>query len=422
MKLNKILILAAMTCLPLQQAFSAQIENVSVQVVDVNGGTSQILLDKMSGSMQVVADQLFLDKDADKVAVAGEDYKRLLTEIGDRVFTGYELSDVYLQPGVHTDIVLYARPWNRIISQPTVDLQFSGVEPQTAELLQQRIPLLTGQLEQAISGASEDAGDWAGGVLRKMARQQVEEQLPEFKAAVDVVQDKQGTVVQVVVYPVGQLVSNIKYELRSEAIPNILLMELKYKYLSECDRLRGLPVAYVQAHKAELEQMLTDKLLAETAVQKFHLQPSVRLTPGANLGVNIMINSDDYKLWFEGYGDIGRDSDNLSGKAHVGKLISPRDELFGEAEVILDDVEWRFGAGYARYWGKSVWSYMRRMPVGDNGYRLEYNLSPKWRLRAEHFSGDDRNEFGVRYRIHEFLSAEYVYGGDEFYLRIIGNL
>lgn len=422
MKLNKILILAAMTCLPLQQAFSAQIENVSVQVVDVNGGTSQILLDKMSGSMQVVADQLFLDKDADKVSAASEDYKRLLTEIGDRVFTGYELSEVRLQPGVHTDIVLYARPWNRIISQPVVDLQFSGVEPQTAELLQQRIPTLARQLEQAISGASEDAGDWAGGVLRKMARQQVESRLPEFKAAVDVVQDKQNTVVQVIVYPVGQLVSNIKYELRSEAIPNILLMELKYKYLSECDKLRGLPVAYVQAHKAELEQMLTDKLLAEQAVQKFNLQPSVRLTPGASMEVNIMINSDDYKLWFEGYGDIGRSKDNLSGKAHVGKFISPRDEVFGEAEVILDDVQWRFGAGYARYWGKSVWSYMRRMPVGDNDYRLEYNLSPKWRLRAEHFSGDDRNEFGVRYRIHEFLSAEYVYGGDEFYLRIIGNL
>lgn len=422
MKLNTILILAAMTCLPLQQAFSAQIENVSVQVVDTNGGTSRILLDKMSGSMQVVADQLFLEKDADKIAAAAEDYQRLLTEIGDRVFTGYELRDVLLEPGAHTKIVLYARPWSRVISQPVIDLQFSGVEPQTAELLQQRIPLLKEQLEQAISGASEDAGDWAGGVLRKMARQQVEHQLPEFKAAVDVVQENQNTVVQVVVYPVGQLVSNVKYELRSEAIPNILLMELKYKYAAECDKLRGLPVDYVQAHKSELEQMLTDKLLAEPPVQNFNLQPSVRLTPGADLGVNIMINSDDYKLWFEGYGDVGRDKDNLSGKAHVGKFISPRDEVFGEAEVILDDVQWRFGAGYARYWGKSVWSYMRRMPIGDNDYRLEYNLSPKWRLRAEHFSGDDRNEFGVRYRIHEFLSAEYVYGGDEFYLRIIGNL
>lgn len=422
MKLNTILMFAAMTCLPLQQAFSAPIENVSVQVVDVNGGTSRILLDKMSGSMQVVAEQLFLDKDDAAVSAAAEDYKRLLTEIGDRVFTGYELNGVQFEPGAYTKIVLYARPWNRIISQPVIDLQFSGVEPQTAELLQLRIPSLKRELEQAISGASEDAGDWAGGVLRRMVRRQVEASLPEFKAAVDVLQENGGTVVQVVIYPVGQLVRNVVYELRSEAIPNILLMELKYKYAAECDKLRGLPVTYVQAHKSELEQMLTDKLLAEKAVRDFNLQPSVRLTPGADLGVNIMINSDDYKLWFEGYGDIGRDKDNLSGKAHVGKFISPRDEVFGEAEVILDDVQWRFGIGYARYWGKSVWSYMRRMPIGDNDYRLEYNLSPKWRLRAEHFSGDDRNEFGVRYRIHEFLSAEYVYGGDEFYLRIIGNL
>ncbi len=422
MKLNKILIFAAMTCLPLQQAFSAPIENVNVQVVDTNGGTSRVLLDKMSSSMQVVADQIFLDKDAGQVAAAADDYRRLLVEIGDRVFTGYELSDVRLKPGARTDIVLYARPWNRVVTKPVIDLQFSGVEPQTAELLQRRVPLLRSRLEQAISGASEDAGDWVGGVLRKMVWREVEGQLPEFKAAVDVLQENGGTVVQVVIYPVGQLVSNVVYELRSEAIPNILLMELKYKYAAECDKLRGLPVAYVRTHKSELESALTEKLLAEKAVKNFDLQPSVSLTPGAELGVNIMINSDDYKLWFEGYGDVGRDKDNLSGKAHIGKFISPRDEVFGEAEVILDDVQWRFGAGYARYWGKSVWSYMRRMPVGDNDYKLEYNLSPKLRLRAEHFSGEDRNEFGVRYRIHEFLSAEYVYGGDEFYLRIIGNL
>lgn len=152
------------------------------------------------------------------------------------------------------------------------------------------------------------------------------------------------------------------------------------------------------------------------------MRPEVKITPGADLGVNIMIESDDYKIWFEGYGDIGRDKENLSGKAHLGKMISPRDEIFGEAEVILDDVQWRFGTGYTHYWGKSGWSYVRRIPTGDNNYRLEYSLSHKWRLRAEHFSGDNRNEFAVRYRIHEFLSAEYVYGGSEFYLRLIGNL
>ncbi len=422
MKPNKIILLAAMTCLPLQQAFSAPIEKVQVQVVDTNGGTSAVLLQKMSGSMQVVADQLFIDKDAETVTAAQQEYKRLLTEIGDRVFTGYELVDVQLAAGVQTSITMYAKPWSTTIVKPVIDLQFSGVEKETAVLLYQQIPTLKQELEQAISGASVAAGDWAGGVLRRMVRQRVEQKLPEFRAAVDVVQENNSTVVQIVIYPVGQLVTDINYELRSEAIPNILLMELKYKYAAECDKLRGLPLAYVRRHQQALEQWLTDKLLAEKAIKQFALQPVVKLTPNTNMGVEIMINSDKYKIWFEGYGDIGRNENNLSGKAHIGKFISPKEEIFGEAEVVLDHVDWHFGTGYARYWGKSVWSYMRRMPIGDNDYKLEYNLSPKWRLRAEHFSGDDRNEFGVRYRIHEFLSAEYVYGDDEFYLRIIGNL
>ena len=389
MKLNKILFCAAMTSiLPLQHAFSAPVNSVEVQVIDTNGGTSQLLLQKMSGSMQVVA----------------------------------ELTDVKLAVDETTQVKLYARPWNKVIEKPLIDLQFSGVEPQTATLLERRIPALHAQLEQAISGASVDAGDWAGGVLRKLVRSEVQAQLPEFKPAVDVLQENGRTVVQVVIYPVGQLVRNIRYELRSEAIPNVLLMKLKYKYAGECDKLRGLPVAYVQRHRQELEQQLLEKLMTEPEVKNYQLRPEVKITPGADLGVNIMIESDDYKIWFEGYGDIGRDKENLSGKAHLGKMISPRDEIFGEAEVILDDVQWRFGTGYTHYWGKSGWSYVRRIPTGDNNYRLEYSLSPKWRLRAEHFSGDNRNEFAVRYRIHEFLSAEYVYGGSEFYLRLIGNL
>ena len=53
MKLNKILFCAAMTSiLPLQHAFSAPVNSVEVQVIDTNGGTSQLLLQKMSGSMQ----------------------------------------------------------------------------------------------------------------------------------------------------------------------------------------------------------------------------------------------------------------------------------------------------------------------------------------------------------------------------------
>ena len=423
MKLYRVLMFAAMTSLlPLQQAFCATISNVNVQVIDVDGGTSGILLDRMSASMQVVSNQLFLEKDVDAVAAAEHEYERLLTEIGDRVFTGYELESVDCSIGPSMSITMYARAWSGRIDKPEIDLQFSGVEPETAKLLEERLPTLRGELYTAIKGASYDAGSWAGGILRKIVREHVEKNLPEFKAAVDVVQEGNGTVIQVIIYPVGQLVTEVAYELRSDDIPNILLMDLKYKYQSECNKLRGLPVEYVKTHKDELEEKLELAIAQEQTVKQYNLRPHVTLNPTSKLGISIVLDSGEYKIWFEGYGDIGRDKDNLSGTAHLGKFVSPQDEVFGEGRVYLDDVRWRFGLGYTRYWGKSLWTYRRIMPTGENNYKLEYELSPKWRLRGEFYDADDRKEFGVRYRIHEFLGVEGVYGDDELYLRIIGNL
>ena len=423
MKSKIILTLAAMTSfLPLQQAFSMPIEHVYVQVIDVTGGTSAPLLNKMSNSMQLVAQQLLLDRDTKAILPAQQEYATLLSDIADRVLTGYYLQSTQLTVDKESELILQVRPWNMAIRNVQVDLQFSGIEEQTSELLESKLPTLKKQLENTIKGASVDASDWADGVLRKIVRQQVEEALPEFKVAVDLVNEADKTVVQVIVYPVGQLVRNVAYSMRSDAIPNILLMKLKHKYADECNKLRGLPVNYVERQKQEIEEFLLNKLRNEPEIIKYELQPFVNITPDTDMDVEILIDSNKYKIWFEGYGDIGRNEDNLSGKAHFGKFISPKEEFFGEVEIVLDDVEWNFGVGYTRYWGKSGWTYVRRVPDGENNYKLEYNLDPKWRLRAEHFAQKNRNEYGVRYRIHEFLSAEYVYGGDEFYLRIIGNL
>jgi len=152
------------------------------------------------------------------------------------------------------------------------------------------------------------------------------------------------------------------------------------------------------------------------------LKPTVRIVPAADTLVEIRMEADKYKLWLEGYGDTGRDGNGLSGKAHLGKYISEKDEIFAELSVTMEDVEWDFAPGFAHREAKTTVSYARRISANENDYRLEYEFSPKWRLRAEHFSGSNINEFGARFRIHEFLSVEYVYSNDKPYLRIIGNL
>lgn len=402
-------------------ANAAIIEHVKVSVVD-RGATSGVLLERMSASMQTVAEQLLLDKDAEKVSPVQNEYTRLLGEVGDRVLNGYQMESVSMQLGSVTKVTMVVAPWNETISNVFVDLQFSGVEENTAALLQSKLPALREQLESVLRGSSADASDWAGGVLRRLVREQVEMALPEFRAAVDVVREQQRTVVQVVIYPVGQLVQSIDYEMVSQSIPNLLLLNIKQRYAQKTQELRGLPVNYVTRHKQELEAAFLSELKEEPEVKRHNLRPSIMLAPGVNSGARIRLESDEYKIWFEGYGDIGRDDNNISGRAHFGKYVSKRDEIFGEVGVVWDDVRWDFSAGYALHYGKTTASYMRRNPTGENVYRLEQEIAPKWRLRAEHFSGSNTTELGVRYRIHEFLSAEYVYSNDKPYFRIVGNL
>ena len=70
------------------------------------------------------------------------EYTRLLGEVGDRVLNGYQMEQVMLQLGTQTQVTMVVSPWNEVINDVFVDLQFSGVEENTAALLQSKLPEL----------------------------------------------------------------------------------------------------------------------------------------------------------------------------------------------------------------------------------------------------------------------------------------
>lgn len=425
--MKKIMFLLTLCLVWTASVWAAPVTRIEVQITDNNNRTSPILLRKMEDSMRVVAEQLFNGKDETMIrGIAGE-YERLLTEISERVITGYQTNGVRVTTvpgpsGSTAQICFSVAPWAQVVERTETDIQFSGISPLAVSLLQARLPELEQQLRATLSGVSLDAADWAGGVLRGQVQKLVETVLPDFKAAVDVTTHGDTAVVQVIIYPVGELVQDVEYSMESKSIPNLLLMDLKYRYADKAKSLRGLPLSYLVSNRTLLEQRFTEELAGEAQVKRHDLRPKVEIVPGSDTRFTISLESDRYKIWFEGYGDIGRDDHNLSGRAHLGKFISRRDEIFGEAGVDLKDVDWDFSAGYAMHFGKATLSYMRRVPSDFNVYRGEYDFTPKWRFRYEHFGNTGTNEYAVRYRIHEFLSGEYVYSTDKSYFRIIGNL
>lgn len=403
-------------------AIAAPIEHVQVGIQDSAHCAGRILLDRMTSSIQVVAEQLLLERETTKILADQTEYSHLLQEVADRVLTGYQVEKVDLTIGQTTKVNIILSPWGKVIEKVQVDIRFSDVDDNMAKELLKKMPQLQTRIKGAVMGASVDATDWAGGILRQMIRAEVVAALPNFKAAVDLIRQGDSAVVQVVVYPVGKLVQNVQWEIMSDNMPNILFLETNKVFTQEVNNLRGLPVEYVRDNVADVQRRLLEVLKKQKAIKLYGIVPTLTIIPGTDTLVKARLDSPHYKVWFEGYSDIGRDGQNTSGVAHVGKYISSADEIFAEASVTFNPMEWEVAPGYMRKIGHLSLGYARRISDEENNYRLEYKFSSRWKIRAEHFSGFPNNEFGLRYRIHEFLSAEYVYSKDKAYLRLVGNL
>ena len=52
---------------------------------------------------------------------------------------------------------------------------------------------------------------------------------------------------------------------------------------------------------------------------------------------------------------------------------------------------------------------------------FEYEFLKDWLIRYEHKIDNDKKEAAIRYRLHDFLSVEYVVDQRENWLRFIGN-
>ena len=416
-------LLTLLLCVPTVPSYAVPIEQVEVELRDVQQGTSAPLLARMQKSIQVVAEQLLLTKDTENLRSSQADYSRLLTEVADRALTGYQVERLSLQLSRTSVVRVALAPWHDTVKDVQVEVLFSGLDSKSSQELLDRVPTLRQDIIATVKGASADATDWAQGIVRARIQQQLEQALPDFRAAVDLTGTGPKVQVQVIIYPVGQTIKSIEFDFLSNNLPNLLFKDVRTKFQTKVDELRGMPVLYLQKNQAQKEKELASYLSQQKVVQLYGAKPVVKLTVGANTTIAVALDSPRYKVWIEGYGDVGRNQNNISGKIHIGKYMSGADELFAETSVVLDKgSDWELAPGYARKMGNVTLSYARRITDKENDYRLEYDFAPKWRLRAEYFSGEANYEFGLRYRIHEYLSAEYVYAKDKPYLRIIGNL
>lgn len=397
------------------------VEKVSVKIITPDPPSSRVVK-RMSESVRMIGEHILLGRKVGDVAGRKESYEKLVRDVFDRVLVGYTIESVRIETGRDAQIEISLFPWGDTVREVVFQVDYSGIAAEAIPLVQSDMGRLNEDIKGALTGLPVDSVDWASGVARDLIRELLREKLPEFHFSLDVEAGKQ-TMVRMSLFPVGELVKNANVSIRSGTIPNLLLVHARPAVENQARSMRGLPVAYVRRHLPFFRDRLDRAAVQDMLIKKFELKVKSEISPGTDTEAIVAVEAETWRITAEAYLDIGRSRDNVSGKAHIGKAIGRYDEVFLELKLLPGSMSWEFMPGWGHQLGSETWAGFRYR-TNDKEWVAWMNqgLGGRWLLRAERWPHLEWTEIGVRYKLHDFLSVEFVVNNETNWLRLVGHL
>lgn len=398
------------------------IEAVTVLIASPEGKPPSRVVKRMEASVATVGNHVFTGRSIEEISAGKSDYERIVSDVIGRVLVGYSVEEVHISPGAVTQIAVTIIPWGDVVRDVHLEMDVGSLSPEVANLITKDMGDLEESLAGVLVGLPIDSLDWAGGVSKTVIRELLTAQLPEFRSSFDIVSGSR-TIVRLTLAPQGPVVQDTRVSLRSRTIPNVLLLKAKPAVEEAAKMMNGLPVAFVERHSAYFNTRLAEAVKDHPVAKEYGLTLTPQVIPGRQTQIELTAETTKYRLTLEGYVDMGREQDNTALKLHAGKFINSADELFTEVEFIPSSVTWNFYPGWSHKMGTTTYAGMK-YDISDkvNILWINQNIGSDWSLRLERTPATNSDEIGVRYKIHDFLSAEYIIGDHEKWLRLIGHL
>lgn len=423
-KLFAALLLAVWLALLLPAGTNAaadSIKSVEVNIV-ANTALPPRVLRRIEASVQTVGERLLVGREPDAVGRSLALYEASVQEVLDRVLAGYSVRRVAITPATVSAVSVVLEPWGERIRDVQVDIVFSAADTLFTPLLRADLGDLETSIKGLLLGLPVDSLDWADTITKNTIREQVRSRLPEYQATIDIIPGER-TQVRLLFSPVGAVVREAAVSLRSDSMPNLLLYQMRPKLEAFAKALRGLPLAFISRKQQELTARLEQIALEHPYTQAYLLTVRGELIPAQDTQLYLQLESRKYRVTAEARLDMGRDEGNTSGLLHAGKFVSDRDEAFIEVELLTNSMQWQFSPGWGRRIGPNTVVGARFNLTDNSRYAwLEHRFGSNWRLRFDRSSEANDDEIGLRYKLHDFLSAELVHRPHENFLRVIGQL
>ena len=423
-------ILLAMCCLllwPLGAKAQEFVPRVA-QVEAVVGDSHQLPLpvkQRMEKSVQAIGVQLLEGMKVEELKAQETHYAEIIQQVFDKVLIGYTVDRVHIYPGANTKVQVDLIPWQDKICQVKVHVQVEGMSPVLSDMLYQDVAGIDEIFKQSLQGLPIAAVDWTQGLLKQQVNAFLQQHAPEFKADFDVVVSE-NTQINLVLYPLLPVVRTVDLSMHSDTLLNAGLLLRRQAMQNRVNELIGLPVSFVERHQGELENYLANVLNEDSLSHSWDVHTKAAITPGQQLTVMSRSDSDTYRVRLEGWADMGNEWGNqedtsIMARLHLGRMLSSRDEIFTRLDFYPQAVrcDWNLGYGYHLPGGTGL-AGVYDLRHNNVGFELFQPLGGKWQLRYAYRSRDQENEYGLRYRLHDFLTVEYAMDRHNGWLRFIG--
>ena len=412
---------------PAAAAPPQRVEKVTA-VVAAADSMPPLVQQRMQQSVQAIAGQLIDGQPVASVAASRQQKEQLIHEVFDKVLVGYTVRQVTIQPAAETKVEVMLLPWSDVITKVAVAVQVEGMPPRMEALVRRDLAEVDRVFQDALTGLPTAATDWTNGVLKHHLNDYLAEHLPEFRGDFEIDPASEAKV-KLVVYPKLPVVRTVDLSMRSDTVPNVTLLSRRQVMQDKVDDLVGVPVAFIKRHEQELSQQFAQELDQLSDFHSYHMKTTVSMDVAERLHVMSRSDTSRYRLRLTGWLDIGRkdkngheDNESLLFRFHAGRMLSQQDELFLLVDLMPQDMDWGWAAGYDRRLSSRTHAQLR-YDLHERRFIMaaSQQLAARWLLRYEYRFFDKNGEAALRYKMHDFLALEYLVDRHQNWLRVIGN-
>lgn len=358
------LLLGSMSMLALP-AHAATIKKVKVNItVDRKPISSQLQI-RIADSVQRVSEKILLGNDLNKIRKNKQYLEKTIQEVFNKVLSGYEVNSVSLSPAQVTIIKLDLQPLGQIVEKVELEIKSQGISPELKKVLLEKKPELEKKINKVLTGLPVEAMTWSQFVLEPFLNREITKEMEGFSTGIDFQWGK-NTKIVISLQPQPPLIHNIEVELVSHSLPNFLLYEWKKKIEKQTESMVGLPVAFVQQHFTDLQQVINKELENNEKIKKYGLLVTPEIKVGEKSRIIVHVESQKYTLTMQGTIYLGQNSPQETEiKAHLGSYLGEKQEVFLQSVFYPNPVKMEWNAGYSYYFNK------------ENRLEYKYNFTDK---------------------------------------------